>query len=212
VGFSYPEKTVKVLKNLNFAIKPGQQVALVGKSGSGKSTVLRLLLRFWDVSEGKITVDERDIRDISLFRLRSGMALMAQDTYLFNETIAANIRIGKPDATDEEIEAAARKAAIHDFITKLPKGYQTNVGELGSRLSGGERQRIGLARAFVKDAPLMLLDEPTSNLDTLNEQIILKAIKEECQEKTVVTVSHRPTAVAAAERILTLEDGRISES
>jgi ATP-binding cassette subfamily C protein len=212
VGFSYPEKTVKVLKNLNFAIKPGQQVALVGKSGSGKSTVLRLLLRFWDVSEGKITVDERDIRDISLFRLRFGMALMAQDTYLFNETIAANIRIGKPDATDEEIEAAARKAAIHDFITKLPKGYQTNVGELGSRLSGGERQRIGLARAFVKDAPLMLLDEPTSNLDTLNEQIILKAIKEECQEKTVVTVSHRPTAVAAAERILTLEDGRISES
>jgi ATP-binding cassette subfamily C protein len=211
VSFNYPGKDVKILNNLDFGIKRGQHVALIGKSGSGKSTALRLLLRFWDVSAGEIRVDGKDIRDLSLSGLRSGMALMAQDTYLFDETIAANLRIGKPDATDAELEAAARKAAIHDFIMGLPQGYQTRVGELGSGLSGGERQRIGLARAFLKDSPLLLLDEPTSNLDTLNEQIILKAIKNECNEKTVVTVSHRPTAVAAAERILRLENGKIAE-
>ena len=179
-------------------------------SGSGKSTILKLLMRFWDVNQGSITVDEEEIKDIPTKHLRNMESYITQETHLFHDSIANNIAIAKKDATHEEIMEACRKASIHDFIMALPKGYDTEVGELGDTLSGGEKQRIGIARAFLHDAPMILMDEPTSNLDSLNEGIILKSLKESSKQKTIVLVSHRASTMNIADTVYEMKDGRIS--
>lgn len=181
-----------------------------GASGSGKSTLLKLLMRFWDVDSGSIQISGKDIRKINTKDLRDMESYVTQETYLFHDSIANNIAVGKPGATREEIIGAAIKASIHDFIMTLPKGYDTEVGELGDTLSGGEKQRIGIARAFLHDAPLMLLDEPTSNLDSLNEGIILKSLHESREDKTVVLVSHRKSTMNVADVVYEMENGRMS--
>ncbi|MCM1466758.1 MAG: thiol reductant ABC exporter subunit CydC [Alistipes sp.] len=208
VTFSYGGE--KVLDRVSLAISKGGVTGLVGKSGSGKSTLLKLFMRFWDVQEGSVKISGREIADINTSDLRDMEGFMTQETYLFCDSIRNNIRIAKPDASDEEITAACRKASVHDFIMSLPQGYDTPVGELGDTLSGGERQRLGLARAFLHDAPFLLLDEPTSNLDSLNEAVILKSIREECEDRTVVLVSHRQSTMRIADRVYSVENGRMS--
>mgnify|MGYP004577023469 CR=1 FL=1 len=189
---------------------PGKITGIHGASGSGKSTLLKLLMRFWDVDAGTVLVDGENVRKMPTKHLRDLESYVTQETHLFHDSIAANIAIGKPGASREEIIEAAKKAAIHDFILTLPEGYDTKVGELGDTLSGGEKQRIGIARAFLHDAPLLLLDEPTSNLDSLNEGIILKSLKESVQKKTVVLVSHRVSTMSVADTVYEVENGRIS--
>lgn len=191
-------------------IPKGKIIGIHGASGSGKSTFLKLLMRFWDRQKGDILVSGRDVREINTMNLRHMESYVTQETYLFHDSIANNIAVGKPGASRKEIIEAAKKASIHDFIQTLPKGYDTQVGELGDTLSGGERQRIGIARAFLHDAPFILLDEPTSNLDALNEGIILKSLRESCHEKTVVLVSHRKSTMNLADIIYTMDNGRIS--
>ena len=208
VTFSYGGE--KVLSDLSLRFPENSIIGIVGKSGNGKSTLLKLLMRFWKVSGGDIKISDRSIEDINTDDLRDMEGYMTQDTQLFKDTIANNIRIAKLDASDEEVENACRKASLHDFIMTLPKGYETDVGELGETLSGGERQRIGLARAFLHDAPFMLLDEPTSNLDSLNEAVILKALREETAGKTVVLVSHRESTMRIADSTCSVENGRLS--
>lgn len=208
VDFSYEEE--KILKNVTVEISPQQILGIHGPSGSGKSTMLKLLMRFWDAEEGRVCVSDRDVRQIGTFSLRSLESFVTQETVLFHDSIAANILVGKPGASREEVIKAAKKASLHDFIKTLPKGYDTPVGELGDSLSGGERQRIGVARAFLHDAPLLLLDEPTSNLDSLNEGIILKALKEEKGERTVVLVSHRQSTMNIADTVWEMDQGRVS--
>ena len=197
-----------VLNNFSLSIHENQIIGIVGESGCGKSTLLKLLMRFWDIQKGKIGISVRpaaagsgavSLDEINTSNLRDMESYMTQDTQMFKDTIAANIRIAKLDATQEEIEEACRKASLHDWIMTLPDGYETNVGELGDTLSGGERQRIGLARAFLHGAPFMLLDEPTSNLDSLNEAVILKALREEAKGKTVLLVSHRKSTMRVAD-------------
>ncbi len=205
VTFSYGGE--KVLDDLSLEIPEGEIVGVVGRSGSGKSTLLKLLMRFWQVSSGTAEISGRDINDINTADLRSMESYMTQETQLFRDTIAGNIRIAKLDASQEEIEEACRKASLHDFIVSLPDGYDTPVGELGETLSGGERQRIGLARAFLHGAPFLLLDEPTSNLDSLNEAVILRALREETEDRTVLLVSHRRSTVRIADRIISVERG-----
>ncbi|MBE5859398.1 MAG: ABC transporter ATP-binding protein [Butyrivibrio sp.] len=208
VTFAYAGENV--LNNVSLQIPKGKIVGIVGKSGCGKSTLLKLIMRFWNVGSGEISISGRNVNEINTTDLRDMESYMTQETQLFKDTIAGNIRIGKLDATDEEVVDACKKASIHDFIMTLPKGYETEVGELGSTLSGGERQRIGLARAFLHNAPFMLLDEPTSNLDSLNEAVILKSLKEESKEKTVLLVSHRESTMRIADEIMAMEGGRIS--
>ena len=185
-------------------------VGVVGKSGSGKSTLLKLLMRFWETGSGSVRISDTDINEINTSNLRKMESYMTQETQLFKDTIANNVRIGKLSATQDEIEEACKKAAIHDFIMTLPQGYETNVGELGETLSGGERQRLGLARAFLHDAPFILLDEPTSNLDSLNEAVILKSLREASDGKTVVLVSHRESTMRIADQTYSVEHGRVS--
>ena len=180
------------------------------RSGSGKSTLLKLLMRFWTVDEGSVEISGKNINEVNTKNLRDMESFVTQETHLFHDSIKNNLRIAKLDATDEEIIAACKKASVHDFIMTLPKGYDTPVGELGDTLSGGERQRIGLARSFLHDAPLMLLDEPTSNLDSLNEAMILKSLHEEKAEKTVVLVSHRQSTMRIAQKVYSIEHGRMS--
>lgn len=199
VTFSYGG--AQVLDGLSLSFPENKIVGIVGKSGCGKSTLLKLLMRFWHVGSGRIAVSGVSVEDINTTNLRDMESYMTQDTQLFKDTIAGNIRIAKLGATQEEIETACKKASIHDFIMTLPKGYETEVGELGETLSGGERQRIGLARAFLHDAPFMLLDEPTSNLDSLNEAVILRSLKEEAKDKTVILVSHRKSTVRIADEV-----------
>lgn len=206
--FSYG--TEEVLKDVSLTVPEKKITGIVGKSGCGKSTLLKLLMRFWKTEPGTVSVSGRNIDDINTGDLRDMESYMTQETQLFKDTIAGNIRIGKLDATDEEVVDACRKASIHDFIMTLPKGYDTEVGELGSTLSGGERQRIGLARAFLHNAPLMLLDEPTSNLDSLNEAVILKSLKEESEDKTILLVSHRQSTMRIADEIRSMDGGRLS--
>ena len=208
VTFSYGGETV--LDDLSLTIPEKKIIGLVGKSGCGKSTLLKLLMRFWHVNNGKVAVSCVNVEDINTANLRDMESYMTQDTQLFKDTIAGNIRIAKLGATQEEIEAACKKASIHDFIMTLPKGYETEVGELGETLSGGERQRIGLARVFLHDAPFMLLDEPTSNLDSLNEAVILRSLKEEAKDKTVILVSHRRSTVRIADEIIEMKEGKVS--
>ncbi|WP_294537195.1 amino acid ABC transporter ATP-binding/permease protein [uncultured Pseudoflavonifractor sp.] len=208
VTFSYGEETI--LSDLSLDIRKGEILGIIGPSGSGKSTLLRLFMRFWDVNRGAVKLSGADVKDINTADLRQMEALVTQDTHLFHDSIANNLRIAKPDATREELEEACRKASVHDFILSLPKGYDTPVGELGDTLSGGERQRLGLARAFLHGAPLLLLDEPTSNLDSLNEAVILKALREEQGDRTVVLVSHRASTMGIAHRVCRVTNGRLS--
>ena len=208
VTFAYGAETI--LDNYSLKLQPGKITGIHGASGSGKSTLLKLLMRFWDVQDGSVSVDGTDVRKIPTRHLRDMESYVTQETHLFHDSIANNIAIAKPGASREEIMEAAKKASIHDFIMTLPKGYDTEVGELGDTLSGGEKQRIGIARAFLHECPLILLDEPTSNLDSLNEGIILKSLKESAKKKTVVLVSHRVSTMNVADVVYEMENGRIS--
>ena len=208
VTFAYGEEVI--LDNYSLKLQPGKITGIHGASGSGKSTLLKLLMRFWDVQDGSVSVDGTDVRKIPTKHLRDMESYVTQETHLFHDSIANNIAIAKPGASREEIMEAAKKASIHDFIMTLPKGYDTEVGELGDTLSGGEKQRIGIARAFLHECPLILLDEPTSNLDSLNEGIILKSLKESAKKKTVVLVSHRVSTMNVADVVYEMENGRIS--
>ena len=208
VGFSYGDEPI--LQGVSLTVPQNEIVGIVGRSGSGKSTLLKLFMRFWQTQSGRITLSGREVDQINTANLRALEGFVAQETHLFHDSIRNNLRIAKRDATDEEIAAACKKASIHDFILSLPQGYDTPVGELGDTLSGGERQRLGLARAFLHDAPLILLDEPTSNLDSLNEAVILRSLREEGRGKTVVLVSHRESTMRVADRIYSVENGRVS--
>lgn len=213
VTFAYKvseTETDTILDNYSLTLQPGLITGIHGASGSGKSTLLKLLMRFWDVQKGSVSVDSTDVRKIPTKHLRDMESYVTQETHLFHDSISNNIAIAKPGATREEIMEAAKKASIHDFIMTLPNGYETEVGELGDTLSGGEKQRIGIARAFLHDAPMILLDEPTSNLDSLNEGIILKSLKESAEKKTVVLVSHRVSTMNVADVVYEMENGRIS--
>ena len=203
VSFSYGAESI--LEGVSLEIPKGQVIGIVGKSGSGKSTLLKLFMRFWDVGNGSVEISGRDISGINTADLRDMESFMTQETHLFHDSIRSNLRIAKLSATDAEIEAACRKASIHDFIMGLPQGYDTPVGELGDTLSGGERQRLGLARAFLHDAPFLLLDEPTSNLDSLNEAVILKSLREGRDGKTVLLVSHRQSTMRIADTVYSVE-------
>ena len=208
VTFAYGEEVI--LDNYSLKLQPGKITGIHGASGSGKSTLLKLLMRFWDVQDGSVSVDGTDVRKIPTKHLRDMESYVTQETHLFHDSIANNIAIAKPGASREEIMEAAKKASIHDFIMTLSKGYDTEVGELGDTLSGGEKQRIGIARAFLHECPLILLDEPTSNLDSLNEGIILKSLKESAEKKTVVLVSHRVSTMNVADVVYEMENVRIS--
>ena len=208
VTFAYEEEVI--LKDYSLEMPKGKIIGIHGASGSGKSTFLKLLMRFWDVDRGAVKISGKDVRQTATAQLRDTESYVTQETQLFHDSIANNIAIGKPGASREEIIEAAKKASLHDFVMTLPKGYDTEVGELGDTLSGGEKQRIGVARAFLHDAPFLLLDEPTSNLDSLNEGIILKSLKESCRQKTVVLVSHRRSTMNLADKVYTMDNGRIS--
>ena len=211
VSFRYSEKREQVLKNISIDIHTGEKIALVGKSGAGKSTVANLLLRFYDSAEGCILFNGIDIEDFSLEYLRSKIAVVFQDTYLFYGTIKENICLADPDAPMEKIVEAAKAANIHDFIMGLPDGYQTIVGERGATISGGERQRIAIARALIKDAPLLILDEATANVDAENEKSIQEALDRLMQNKTTLVIAHRLSTIRNADQIIVLEDGSIAE-
>lgn len=208
LDFSYEEE--QILKDYSIDIPEGSRIGIHGRSGSGKSTLLKLLMRFYDPDSGSIRIRGRELGKVNTSELRNMESYVTQETCLFHDSIANNIGIARPGASRHEIEQAARKASLHEFVISLPKGYDTPVGELGDTLSGGERQRIGIARAFLHDAPLMLLDEPTSNLDSLNEGIVLKSLRESCADKTLVIVSHRESTMAAAGKVYEMNNGRIS--
>lgn len=208
VTFAYGDETI--LSDVSVEIPKHAVVGIVGRSGSGKSTLLKLLMRFWNVQKGSVKISCEEIAQINTANLREMESFVTQETHLFHDSIKNNLRISKLDATDEEIETACKKASVHDFIMALPRGYDTPVGELGDTLSGGERQRLGLARAFLHDAPFLLLDEPTSNLDSLNEAVILKSLHEEREGKTVVLVSHRQSTMRVADTVYSVEHGRMS--
>lgn len=211
VNFKYTEDGVDILKDINIHINPGEKIAIVGKSGSGKSTIVNLLLRFYDSTSGKILYNDVDIKDYSIEYLRSKIAVVFQDTYLFYGTIEENICMAKPNATKEEIEYASKVANIHDFITSLPDGYQTIVGERGANLSGGERQRIAIARAVLKDAPFLILDEATASVDAENEKSIQDALDLLMKDKTTLVIAHRLSTIKESDRIYVLNDGVVAE-
>ena len=198
------------LKDYSIEIPEGSRIGIHGKSGSGKSTLLKLIMRFYDPDQGSIRIHGRDLKKINTDELRNMESYVTQETCLFHDSIANNIAVAKPSASRQEIEEAAKKASLHEFIMSLPNGYDTPVGELGDTLSGGERQRIGIARAFLHDAPLMLLDEPTSNLDSLNEGIVLKSLRGSCRDKTMIIVSHRESTMAAAQKVYEMNNERVS--
>ena len=208
VTFAYGEETI--LDNFSVTIPENKIIGINGRSGSGKSTLLKLFMRFWQVQQGEVKISGRNVDAINTSNLRRLESFVTQETHLFHDSIRNNLRLAKLDATDDEIIAACKKASVHDFIMSLPKGYDTEVGELGDTLSGGERQRLGLARSFLHDAPFMLLDEPTSNLDSLNEAVILKSLHQERNGKTVVLVSHRKSTMGIADKVYSVEHGRMS--
>lgn len=212
ITFTYGEEII--LKDVNLEIPERTVVGIVGKSGSGKSTLLKLFMRFWKVEKGRVEISGRNIEEINTVNLRELESFMTQETHLFHDSVKNNLLIARPEATDEELAEACKKASLHDFIMSLPKGYDTSIGELGDTLSGGERKRIGLARVFLHHAPFILLDEPTSNLDSLNEAVILKSLKEEGKDKTVILVSHRKSTMCIADMVYSIEElsktGRVS--
>ena len=208
VTFSYDKETI--LRDVSLMVPAHSVVGIVGKSGSGKSTLLKLLMRFWKVEQGTVSLSGTSVEEINTKNLREMESFVTQETHLFHDSIRNNLKIAKLDATQEELETACKKASVHDFILSLPQGYDTPVGELGDTLSGGERQRLGLARAFLHDAPFLLLDEPTSNLDSLNEGVILRSLGEEREDKTVVLVSHRQSTMRIADTVYSVEQGRMS--
>lgn len=212
VTFTYPSSDRAIFKEASISISKGDKLALVGPSGTGKSTFIKLLMRYFDVQAGRITIDGTTISKIPTNALKAKQTLVSQETYLFNDTIVNNIRIGKAEATLEEVMQAAKQASIHEFIMTLPKGYDTLVGELGGLLSSGERQRLGLARAFLHNGDLLILDEPTSNLDALNEGSILKSIRDYHQEKTIILVSHRQSTTAICDQVYQLKDRKLEMS
>jgi ATP-binding cassette subfamily B protein len=209
VGFAYTDKDV--LSNVSFTVKQGEMTALVGPSGGGKSTIASLLARFWDVKSGKILVRGEDIRDVSLGSLMDQISMVFQRVYLFQDTVYNNIVIGRPDATREEVEEAAKKARCYDFIMQLPDGFDTVIGEGGASLSGGEQQRISIARCILKDSPIVILDEATASVDADNERAIQEAISELCKDKTLLVIAHRLRTIRDADQILVVSDGKINE-
>ncbi len=208
VTFAYDDEII--LENYSLSLQPNKIIGIHGPSGCGKSTLLKLLMRFWDVQKGSVEVNGENVKTINTSRLRDMESYVTQETHLFHDSIANNISLAKKDATRDEIIKAAKKASIHDFILGLPKGYDTEVGELGDTLSGGEKQRIGIARAFLHDSDFILLDEPTSNLDSLNEGIILKSLKESSDKKTIVLVSHRESTMNVVDVLYEMKNGRVS--
>ncbi len=208
VTFSYDKETI--LRDISLTVPAHSVVGIVGKSGSGKSTLLKLLMRFWKVEQGTVSLSGTSVEEINTKNLREMESFVTQETHLFHDSIRNNLKIAKLDATQKELETACKKASVHGFILSLPQGYDTPVGELGDTLSGGERQRLGLARAFLHDAPFLLLDEPTSNLDSLNEGVILRSLGEEREDKTVVLVSHRQSTMRIADTVYSVEQGRMS--
>jgi ATP-binding cassette subfamily C protein len=212
VSFTYPHTGVQVLDHVSFTIHEGERVGLIGESGTGKSTILRLLLRYYDPDEGRILINGIDLRKYRISDLRQKLGLLEQDTYLFDDTIAANIAIGKKQAEEKEIRNSAKKAGIAAFIDTLPDGYETRMGSMNSRLSGGERQRIGIARILLKDPEFLILDEPTSALDVLHEKELLDTLRKEYKGRTVLMISHRMSSLADCTRILKLEDRKIKET
>ena len=209
VTFAYPNGQTPIFKEASVSIKKGDKIALIGPSGIGKSTFIKLLMRYFDTDKGHVKIDGQVISDIPTASLRNQQTLVSQETYLFNDTIANNIRIGKVDATLEEIMDAAKKASIHDFIETLPNGYETKVGELGGMVSSGEKQRLGLARAFLHNGDVLILDEPTSNLDALNEGSILKSINDYNKDKTIIMISHRKSTTAICNQVYKLENQKL---
>lgn len=210
MSFSY-EKGAPVLRDVCMHAGRGEIVGIVGESGCGKSTFLKLLLRFWEKDGGEINYNGTDVDKIDSDNLLDNVTMVSQSTYLFDESIEENLRIAKPDATREELEEACKMASVHDFISSLPDGYATQAGAMGDRLSAGEKQRIGLARAFLKGSRLILLDEPTSNVDSINEGIILKALAGQKSKKSIILVSHRESTMAIADRIYRVDGGVMSE-
>jgi subfamily B ATP-binding cassette protein MsbA len=210
VSFAYEQ--APALSGVSFSVAPGETVAVVGPSGAGKSTIFNLLPRLYDVTGGSVRIDGQDVRDVTLASLRANIALVAQEAALFNDTVRANIALGREGATHAEIEAAARNAAAHDFIKALPDGYETIVGDRGGNLSGGERQRIALARAFLRNAPILLLDEATSALDAESEAKVQEALSRLSKGRTVLVIAHRLATVRTADRILVFDQGKIIET
>ncbi|WP_448983186.1 amino acid ABC transporter ATP-binding/permease protein [Olsenella uli] len=208
VSFSYGGE--QILSDVSAEVPANAIVGITGRSGSGKSTLCRLLMRFWDVDEGRVALSGKDVRDINTSSLREAEALVEQDTHLFHDSILDNLLLARPDATREQVEEACKAASVHDFIMSLPQGYDTMLGELGDTLSGGERQRLGLARAFLHGAPFLLLDEPTSNLDSLNEGAILRSLGEQRASRTVLLISHRASTMGIADEVIEMRSGRVS--
>jgi ATP-binding cassette subfamily B protein len=207
VGFSYDRK--KIIDNVSFKIPQGTTTAVVGPSGGGKTTLCNLMARFWDVDDGAVTLGGKNVKDYTLDSLLSNISMVFQNVYLFNDTIANNIKFGKPDATMDEVVEAAKKACCHEFIAALPDGYDTVIGEGGATVSGGEKQRISIARAMLKDAPIIILDEATANVDPENESKLQAAIAELTRNKTIVMIAHRLKTVRSADQILVVDDGKI---
>ena len=210
VSFAY-DPARPILHNVSFEIPPGKTVAVVGSSGAGKSTLARLLYRFYDVQQGRITIAGQDIKHVTQASVRQAIGIVPQDTVLFNDTVEYNIAYGKPGATHEEVEAAAKAARIHDFIVSTPTGYQTMVGERGLKLSGGEKQRVAIARTLLKNPPVVIFDEATSALDSANERAIQSELRTAAQNKTTLVIAHRLSTVVDAHEILVMDAGRIVE-
>ena len=194
----------KVLKGISFSLNKGERIALVGSNGSGKTTLVKLLMRFYETDQGSISYGNENVNKINTSALRNNISYVTQETFLFTDTIANNIRVAKADATMEEIIEAAKKASVHDFIMSTPNGYDTVLAELGDSISGGEKQRIGIARAFLHDSKMIFLDEPTSNIDSLNEGMILRSLEQEKKDKTIILISHRKSTMGIADKELAM--------
>jgi ATP-binding cassette, subfamily B, bacterial MsbA len=211
VRFQYPTSEGYALDGISLCVNACEVVALVGPSGAGKTTFANLVPRFQDVTSGAIRIDGKDVREIQLESLRAQIGVVSQDTFLFNGTVAENIRYGKPDATLDQVEEAARNAMAEQFILQLPQGYDTVIGERGTKLSGGQRQRLAIARALLKNAPILILDEATSHLDTESEMLVQRALNNLIEDRTVIVIAHRLSTIRRADKIVVLDRGRISE-